>query len=382
VRRCLRWSAWLLCLTLLGLARSALAESRISVPDGCGNEEEFNSEIERLTGAPASEAAPASVSIERLGEAAYVLHLGLGDEQRTLHDPECRVLWRSALVIVAAASRSPTAAPPAAAEPAIAEPPAPAASSGPSAAVMTPSATPPPAPPPARPVAVAPPGDPVRAGSAAASGASPAAPRPQRLARPRRARVTSAAAARSGSVPEVDAEASSAGSNETSDALGWGLAAGAGVSGGVVPGLGPALELSALLEVLPWATALSLRYWPERSEVVGGRGVDVSALGGRAAVLFRAAPALDVFAGLELTRLVGTGAAGVSGRNADTAWQLAPTLGVNWFAWDIQYLRIELGVAGRVSLQRPRFVVTGFGDLYRAPALGGDAIIRGVWLFR
>jgi hypothetical protein len=29
---------------------------------------------------------------------------------------------------------------------------------------------------------------------------------------------------------------------------------------------------------------------------------------------------------------------------------------------------------------RPRFEVTGFGTLYRAPALGADAIIRGVLL--
>jgi hypothetical protein len=154
------------------------------------------------------------------------------------------------------------------------------------------------------------------------------------------------------------------------------------VSGGVVPGLGPALELGAHLEALPWATALSFRYWPERSERVGERGVDVSAFGGRAALSFRIAPALNALAGLELMRLIGTGAPGVSGRNEDAAWQFSPTLGLNLITWDIQYLRIEIGVAGRVSLLRPRFVVTGFGDLYRAPALGGDAIIRGVWLFR
>jgi hypothetical protein len=44
-------------------------------------------------------------------------------------------------------------------------------------------------------------------------------------------------------------------------------------------------------------------------------------------------------------------------------------------------LRFEVGAAGRVSVLRPRFVVTGFGDLYRVPVLGADAIIRGVWLF-
>lgn len=62
-------------------------------------------------------------------------------------------------------------------------------------------------------------------------------------------------------------------------------------------------------------------------------------------------------------------------------WQLAPTLGFNLITWDIDYLRLEIGAAGRVSVERPRFVVTGFGDLYRVPVLGADAIIRGVWLF-
>jgi hypothetical protein len=45
-------------------------------------------------------------------------------------------------------------------------------------------------------------------------------------------------------------------------------------------------------------------------------------------------------------------------------------------------LRIEIAATGRLSALRPRFVVTGFGDLYRVPVVGGDAIIRGVWFFR
>lgn len=368
MRRPLRWSAGLLCLTLLGPARSALAESRISVPDGCGSEKEFSSEIERLTGAPASEAAASSLRIEPRGEGGYELRLALGDEVRTLRDPECRVLWRSALVIVAAASTSPPATP--------SEPPAAAPSPAREAPSRSLERITPAAPARARALArAAGPGELARAhaGSSGAARARSPESRSRRLARPRPELAKPALGT------AVDAPAVS---EQPSAAPHWGLAAGAGMSGGVVPGLGPALELSAQLEVLPWSTVLSVRYWPERSEVVGGRGVDVSGFGGRGAVLFRAAPAVDVLAGLELMRLVGTGAQGVSGRNADAAWQLAPTLGINWLVHDFGHLRIELGVAGRVSLQRPRFVVTGYGDLYRAPALGGDAIIRGVWLFR
>jgi hypothetical protein len=150
----------------------------------------------------------------------------------------------------------------------------------------------------------------------------------------------------------------------------------------VLPDLGASLELGARFEQHRWGAALSLRYWPQRSGSREGRGFDVSGFGGRAAALFRIAPALNSWVGLELNRLEGEGAPGVSGRDADVAWQLAPVLGASLIAWDIHYLRIEVGAAGRLSLLRPRFVVTGFGDLYRVPVLGGDAIIRGVWLFR
>jgi hypothetical protein len=174
---------------------------------------------------------------------------------------------------------------------------------------------------------------------------------------------------------------SSASVDATRGAPRYGLALGLGVSGGVLPDLGGALELDARAEILPWALELSFRYWPERSSSREGRGVDVSALGGRVAALLRVAPALNVLAGLELNRLEGAGAESVRGRNTAAAWQVAPTLGFSLITWDIGYLRLEVGATGRVSILRPRFVVTGFGDLYRVPVLGADAIIRGVWLF-
>lgn len=359
---------------------SALAQSRVSVPEGCGTPEEFGRDIERLTGAPAERAAAAEVSIGRLAGGAYELRLTLLDEQRTLRDPDCRVLWRSALVIVAAASRGPAADPAAGEEPA-AEPVT-AAPAGAASVVPPGVAAPLPAPSTPEPAASAPPvAAGVRAAAEPSRRALDTAPVRRRVARPRRARVVAAEPESLQPSPELDADAAREGSSGASGGLRWGLGAAAGVSGGVVPGLSPALELSAQLESLPWAGALALRYWPERSTQVGGRGVDVSALGARGAVLFRVAAAVNVLAGLELTRLTGSGAVGVSDRNADAAWQLAPTLGASAIVWDIGHLRLELGVAGRVSLLRPRFVVTGFGDLYRAPALGGDAIIRGVWLF-
>jgi hypothetical protein len=365
------------------VAPESLAQVRLSVPEGCGSQAEFDNDIERLAGQFAAGVPPVSVSIERLAGDAYELLLTLGDEQRRLRDPECRVLWRSALLIVAAAAKQPSEAGAVA--------PAEAAGAARPAAIPAanvPAPAPPRAPlvPPAAAAAVTPA---VRGASGTSPAPPPRAVRARRPARPRRAPPASAPAseraplaAESALSPGLDADERGGAFDARNAGVRWGVAASAGVSGGVVPGLGPALELSVLLQRLPWATALSLRYWPERSEAVGERGVDVSAFGGRAVGLYRIAPALDGIAGLELMRLIGTGAPGVSGRNADAAWQLAPTLGVNWIVWDIHSLRLEVGVAGRVSLLRPRFVVVGFGDVYRAPALGADAIIRGVWLFR
>jgi hypothetical protein len=88
-----------------------------------------------------------------------------------------------------------------------------------------------------------------------------------------------------------------------------------------------------------------------------------------------------VLGGLELNRLAGVGLEGVSGRSSDDAWQLAPVLGLSVIAWNNRYLRLEVGAIGRASLIRPAFVVTGYGEVYRVPPFGADAIIRGVWLF-
>jgi hypothetical protein len=159
-----------------------------------------------------------------------------------------------------------------------------------------------------------------------------------------------------------------------------GLGVGAGVSGGVLPGLGATFELSGRVELLPWAVLGALRFWPQRSDSREGRELDVSALGAQVAAQYRVAPALSLLAGLEMNRLQGS-RTDIPNGNAATAWQLATDLGVTLVTWDIQYLRLEVGALGRVSLLRPKFVVTGFGNLYRAPVVGGDAIIRGVWLF-
>jgi hypothetical protein len=146
--------------------------------------------------------------------------------------------------------------------------------------------------------------------------------------------------------------------------------------------VGLVLELRASLEPRPLGLAIAARFWPRETASREGRQVDVSAAGGRALGLIRLAPAVQLAAGLEINRLSGTGSATVSGRVADSAWQVAPTLELTAIPWNVGNLRLELAVSGRVSAVRPVFVITGFGDVYQVPTFGADAIIRVVWLFR
>ena len=359
-------------------ALSVSAQSSFSAPPGCGNEAEFESEVERLAGEGASRAEPAEVLIAALASGGFELRLRLGDELRVLRDPQCRTLFRSAAVIVAASSDAQSAAPlpeapldgvPAAAperEPATPSPPP-----SPGPAPSTPPRPAPTAPPPAPPPRAAP------ASPAPRTTPSARALRSRRALPPRNPPSPEPPPAAVVDTPPVEATPRSASLGARRFAVGMG----AGVSGGVLPGVGALLSVDLQLDPEPWGAALSIRFWPERSDARSGRALDVSAVGGRAAALFRVAPGLHLLGGLELSRLGGSGAEGVLGGNDAAAWQFGPTLGANLIALDFRYLRVELGGAARFSLLRPRFVVTGFGDLYRTPPLGGDVILRGVLIF-
>jgi hypothetical protein len=300
-----------LVLSGLVLSGSARAQTRFSVPDGCGSELEFRAELERLLEGRARAALPTSLSIgapDASGE--HTLRLELAGQTRELRDRDCATLLRSAIVIVAARARE--LPPP---EP---EPPPP-----------EPEPEPEPVLQPARP-------------AAQAEGAPAAAARP----------------------------------------LAWGVRAGVGLASGVVPGLGFTLIAGASIEPDPLGAALSLRYALPRAEQREGRAVDVDSVGLRAEALYRIVPVLQLALGVEADWLHGSGAPGVSSRQSSSAWRFAPTLGLGVVPWPETQPRLELGLSAQLALVRPRFIVEGFGDVYRVPLAGADAIIRGAWLFR
>ncbi len=329
-----RHGAWSLALVALA-TRIAAAQTRFEVPQGCGTEADFRRELAALVGGAAQETLPAALEISEQPEGHFRLRLELPGEVREIADADCRTLFRSAVVIAAAAARGVEPEPPALPEPAEPEPPPPAASETPAAGVE-----------PARPVEeeqeqleVEPPG------AAVDTPQSPSAPskdlRPSKLA----------------------------------------LGAGIGLSAGTVPSASAVLEARAGLDPAPFGLALSARYWPGSGAESDGRRVHVTAVGGRVAALVELGSALHASLGLEVDRLSGTGQEGVSGRSSDTVWLLAGALELNVIPWSVDDLRLELGFGTQLALVRPRFVVDGYGDVYEVPPVGGGAIIRAVWLF-
>jgi hypothetical protein len=158
-------------------------------------------------------------------------------------------------------------------------------------------------------------------------------------------------------------------------------ALGTGIAFGVLPGPAAVLELRGSLESRFWGVALSGKFLPKKHASQEGRGVDVTAVGGRLAGMLRPIDPLLLSAGLDAEWLRGAGDAGISERQTDSAWALAPSLELAFIPFDSRHLRIEVAAQGRISLLRPRFVVTGFRDLYQVPRFGGAGLVRGTFLF-
>jgi hypothetical protein len=159
------------------------------------------------------------------------------------------------------------------------------------------------------------------------------------------------------------------------------LSLGAGAALGVLPGLAAVVEFRGTLELDAWGFSLAGRFLPPTHAAQEGRGVDVVAAGARVAGTFRPVRPLNLSAGVDLDWLEGTGDAGISERQTDAAWGVAPSLEFALIPFESQHLRLEAATQARVALLRPRFVVTGFRDVYQVPSFGGAGLVRGVFVF-
>jgi hypothetical protein len=308
-------------------ARVATAQAEeLAIPAECGNEAEFRAELEKLTGADAERAQPTRLIIARPSEREeYRLTLELRGEERVLTHADCRVLFRSALVIAAASVRPPT--PEAGAVEAGAEP----------------RGEPLPAPAP-----------------------EPAPPRDQE---------PDDAAKLAGEEPETS------NARRESWKIGGSLSGGAGLALGVLPDASAVLELRAALLVEQFAVSASGKYLPPRSVSAEGRGADIHAFGARGAVGYRPHRLLWISAGLDADLLVGEGTSGIASPDQDSAWTLAPSLELALVPLNTRHLALEIALQGRYAVQRPVFEVTGFKELYQVPPWGMLSVVRGVWLF-
>jgi hypothetical protein len=98
--RAFAFVSWLVLLS----GGHAQAQARFEVPAGCGSRAELRSELERLLEPDAVDAAlPRSLHIARDDGGDYALRLELADDTREMRDPDCRVLFKTAVVVAAAA---------------------------------------------------------------------------------------------------------------------------------------------------------------------------------------------------------------------------------------------------------------------------------------
>jgi hypothetical protein len=106
---------WVGLFLLVSQAAPAAEPSTFEVPEPCGNEAEFRRELSSLAGKDVDRVWPSTVRITAdASTAGYRLTLELHGGRRELEHADCRVLFRSALVIAAASVGSldaPTAAP-------------------------------------------------------------------------------------------------------------------------------------------------------------------------------------------------------------------------------------------------------------------------------
>lgn len=317
-------------LALLAVGTSAASgaiaqQTRFRLAPGCGSEAEFWQGVRALIGSEAARVQPTEVTITEPNDSGYhTLRIVLDGERRTLLHADCRTLLRSAIVIAAASVR-----PELGAEQGASEVPA---------------------------------------------GGAQVEERPARAQNPRRVPRGSPPLARTVRVVRP----------QRSVAAGWHpvLGGGAGVAFGVVPGASAAFELYAAgVFEGRWGFSVGGRYLTPRDARKDRREVEIHAWGGRVAGLFLPVPRLKLTAGLEADWLPAEGRGIAGGAGSDSAWSLAPFVEVAASPWTSGHMRLELALQGQAAIVRPRFIVTGFGDVYRVPPAGGAGVLRGVWHF-
>jgi hypothetical protein len=301
------------------------AQARVEVPADCGSEAELRAELARLLGREsAPRALPERLHIARTADGEYALALELRSESRTLRDPDCRTLFKTA-VVVAAATVDPQllaqlpAAPPDDATPTQTE--ADEEVNEPTARDDAPASAPPQAPP---------------------VDDSPNTP--------------------------------------------WraGVAAGFGAAVALLPQVSPLLEVSGTLARGAFGVALGARYLTSADRRLGNAdeyGVNIHGFGARVAALYEPADFARLQAGVALDRFTGRGLGTAVDDVSGSGLSLGLVVEGSLIPVRVGHVRISLAISGQYALVRPSFEITGRGEVYRVPLFGATGIVRLGWEF-
>lgn len=343
-----------LVLLLMVLAAPAEAQVAFHVPPHCGSQREFFASVQELQQAEAAQVTLTSVVIAESAPGAYELTLTGPDGDRVFSDVDCRTLFRTAVVVAAAAARDRpastgvTVVPVRESDPQVASPRMP-----------------------SEPTATTPRREPAAVGREAES-SPPSAP-------------DATVAVLPPTAPPAVAAEPSVPPDETTAAAGTPtvfVAAGFGAAVGLSPEPTLMFELEAGLGSHDWGGLVGARYLtPSEATTQGDAGVRVESFGGRVAVFYRVMPRLRATGGLSAYRMEARGV-GIRYPSTDTVWLFAPELelalvvplGVDWAA--------AFGLVGRVGFSTPSFQIQPETEVFELPRFGALGVFRIEWTRR
>jgi hypothetical protein len=371
-------SGWLLAVFLV--ASSAEAQVSFRVPPQCGSQQQFFASVRELQQGEAAQVTLTSVEIAERTPGAYELTLTGPDGSRVFTDADCHTLFRTAVVVAAAAART--------LQPPVVDRAAPGGVDGATQADST-SAS-------AEPATDAAPvsGFEVRAGGSPATpsvdpGAGsaltstpPSAPKAAVGVPPPATLSPPASVSPPTTLPVAAAE--SAASSDRSMGRGTTtleafVAAGLGAAVGLSPDPTLAFELEGGLGSRGWGGVVSARYLaPSEATTEGDAGVRVESVGGRAAAYYRVVPRLRAAVGLSAYRMRARGV-GIRHPSTDTVWLLAPELELALVLPLTQSFAAAFGLIGRAGLNTPSFQIQPETEVFELPRFGAMGLFRIEW---
>ncbi len=316
------------CLATVAVPGASWAQDRFEVPADCGSPEELDQAWTQLVARPSAQARP---SVELTSHpAGFRLRVATAEDPRELSAPDCRALFRAAVLIVAVAMAEDGEQAARLSQVSAASTEAEKESSAPALA----------------PAAI--PADPKQPSARERS-----APRTTRRAVPRRS-------------PRAP----------------WSFAAelAAGVVVGLVPDLNAGVSLALGAQRGAWGIKAGAHYvLPRRRLNLAEQGVRVDAGGPRLLATFGPNPAWALALGFEASAVRGQGSANLIGPRSDSIWLWGPRVEGHWRPWRGGRADFDLGLACTYFVDRARFRFDDGALVYATSHVVGEAFLGVRW---